>query len=73
MHYWTCLTSFNIQGGYQCYQKNFIERFRLPAFTPAEVERLSALDEPSFHEALLLTYGLDPERVTAFLTAYRPG
>ncbi len=24
------LTSFEIQGGYQCYQKNFIERFCLP-------------------------------------------
>ena len=30
MDYYTRLTSFQIEGGYQCFQKNFIERFCIP-------------------------------------------
>ena len=30
MDYYARLTSFQIEGDYQCYQKNFIERFNLP-------------------------------------------
>lgn len=30
MHYYAKLTSFQIEGNYQCYQKNFIKRFGIP-------------------------------------------
>lgn len=30
MHYYSKLTSFQIDGNYQCYQKNFIEQFGIP-------------------------------------------
>jgi type I restriction-modification system DNA methylase subunit len=33
MHYYAKLTSFQIEGNYQCYQKNFIERFGIPHLT----------------------------------------
>ena len=36
MNYYTRLTSFQIDGGYQCFQKNFIERFSIPVITSAE-------------------------------------
>jgi len=36
MKYYAALTSFSISGGYQCYQKNFIEHFGLPDLNPGE-------------------------------------
>ena len=36
MKYYAALTSFSISGGYQCYQKNFIEHFGLPDLDPGE-------------------------------------
>ncbi len=37
MHYYVSKTSVAIEGGYPCYQKNFIEKFALPDFTEEEV------------------------------------
>lgn len=44
MDYYARLTSFQIDGGYQCFQKNFIEKFSIPNISnqdAAEIERLS--------------------------------
>lgn len=38
-YYYARLTSFEIEGGYQCYQKNFIENFCLPNI-PIEKQRI---------------------------------
>jgi hypothetical protein len=38
--YYAKLTSFEIAGEYQCYQKNFIERFCLPIVDRSEQKRL---------------------------------
>lgn len=40
MHYYAKLTSFQIEGDYQCYQKNFIERFGIPNLAHDEMEIL---------------------------------
>jgi adenine-specific DNA-methyltransferase len=40
MAYYVAKTSVSIEGGYPCYQKNFIEKFSIPAFIQAEVEQL---------------------------------
>lgn len=40
MHYYVTKTSVSIQGGYPCYQKNFIEKFTIPNFTSEELKYL---------------------------------
>ena len=40
MNYYVSRTSFTIEGGYPCYQKNFIELFGIPNFTERELEYL---------------------------------
>lgn len=44
MDYYTRLTAFQIEGGYQCFQKNFIERFSIPAISVAESSEIMGLD-----------------------------
>lgn len=45
MHYYVSKTSVSIQGGYPCYQKNFIENFTIPHFSEAELQTLSSLND----------------------------
>jgi len=43
MDYYVSNTSVSIQGGFPCYQKNFIEKFTIPNFTKEEIEILKNL------------------------------
>ena len=45
MDYYVRKTSVSIEGGYPCYQKNFIAKFTIPEFSEAEIEQLRALNE----------------------------
>ena len=45
MEYYVGKTSVAIEGGYPCYQKNFIERFSIPEFTQQEIDTLRSLSE----------------------------
>jgi hypothetical protein len=58
MDYYARLTSFQIRGDYQCYQKNFIERFGIPAVPPTEVDTLLALTPSEVDEYLAALYGI---------------
>lgn len=40
MHYYISKTSVAIEGGYPCYQKNFIEKFTIPDFSLNEINKL---------------------------------
>lgn len=44
MHYYVSKTSVAIEGGYPCYQKNFIEKFTIPDFSENEIELLRSLN-----------------------------
>lgn len=44
MNYYIRLTSYMISGGYYCYQKKYIENFRIPKFTGAELKYLEQTD-----------------------------
>lgn len=46
MDYYTRLTAFQIEGGYQCFQKNFIERFCIPELSSADCETLMSSSGP---------------------------
>lgn len=43
MHYYVKKTSVSIDGGYPCYQKNFIEKFTIPDLTDKEIIDLRKL------------------------------
>jgi len=45
MHYYVCKTSVSIEGGYPCYQKNFIENFTIPEFSEEEIETLRSIND----------------------------
>lgn len=44
MDYYVDKTSVAIEGGYPCYQKNFIERFSIPNFTKEEIYLLNTME-----------------------------
>lgn len=62
MHYYITKTSVSIEGGYPCYQKNFIETFSIPEFTQSEIDELEQLKEPKqVNHFLEMKYGIDVE------------
>ena len=40
MHYYVSKTSVSIEGGYPCYQKNFIEKFTIPELSQDDIHAL---------------------------------
>lgn len=46
MDYYVTKTSVAIEGGYPCYQKNFIERFTIPQITNSQISELRDLTNP---------------------------
>lgn len=59
MHYYISKTSVSIQGGYPCYQKNFIEKFTIPDFSKEELKILRCLkDKDELDEFLVAKYNL---------------
>lgn len=60
MHYYVSKTSVAIEGGYPCYQKNFIENFTIPEFSDEEINILSKLlDKQEIDEFLITKYQLN--------------
>ena len=60
MDYYITNTSVSIQGGYPCYQKNFIEKFTIPDFNDAEINKFKLLEKESdINEFLLKKYRVD--------------
>lgn len=46
MDYYVTKTSVAIEGGYPCYQKNFIEKFTIPELTQEEIETIRNISNP---------------------------
>lgn len=44
MHYYITKTSVSIDGGYPCYQKNFIAKLTIPEFSQKEIDLLRSLN-----------------------------
>lgn len=59
MHYYVSKTSVAIDGGYPCYQKNFIEKFTIPEFSESEIKKLRSLnDKQEIDDFLIEKYQL---------------
>ena len=60
MEYYITKTSVSIQGGFPCYQKNFIEKFTIPNFSREEIEILQAMsDKAQIDEFLIKKYQIN--------------
>ncbi|MEZ4908240.1 MAG: hypothetical protein R2771_11520 [Saprospiraceae bacterium] len=60
MDYYISTTSVSIQGGFPCYQKNFIEKFTIPNFSKEEIELLKKLEsKEEIDEFLINKYQLE--------------
>ena len=58
MDYYARLTSFEIAGGFQCYQKNFIERFGVIEMSNAQVTKFLSLPADGIDAFLAELYGI---------------
>jgi len=60
MGYYVKQTSVSIEGGYPCYQKNFIELFGIPKFTAKEINFLKKeTNKRKFDDFLVKKYGIN--------------
>jgi adenine-specific DNA-methyltransferase len=60
MDYYVSKTSVAIEGGYPCYQKNFIEKFSIPELTQDDIEMIRHLSDPhDINEFLIDAYQLN--------------
>jgi len=57
MDYYTKVTSFQIEGNYQCFQKNFIEIFSIPTLSKSDMEEI--LKTSNIDKLLCELYDLD--------------
>lgn len=59
MNYYVKKTSSEIDGDYQCYQKNYIETFSIPSFSPKELDFLrNHTDQRDIVRFLEVKYGI---------------
>ena len=59
MDYYVRQTSYQIEGGYYCYQKKYIERFSLPLFSKEEIDYIRSSSQNELNSFLLKKYDLD--------------
>ena len=67
MYFYARLTSFQLDGGYECYQKNFIERFGIPQISPAEDAELVRMNQTEANIWIARRYGLEANYLDDFL------
>ena len=59
MKYYITKTSVFVEGGYVCFQKNFIERFGIPDFTESEIENIHKTNqEDELNDIVREKYGI---------------
>lgn len=72
MHYYAKLTSFQIHGNYQCYQKNFIEKFGIPELTDANQEDLMGASRDERDEIVAGLFGISPRHLDDMVGPVKP-
>jgi methylase of polypeptide subunit release factors len=55
MDYYIRKTSVTIEGGFPCYQKNFIEKFSIPELTNSEIEIIRSMTDMTDIDKFLVT------------------
>ena len=54
MHYYIKKTSVAIEGGYPCYQKNFIENFTIPKLSKEDINTIRTLNDVEDIDSFLI-------------------
>ena len=63
MYYYAKLTSFQIEGDYQCYQKNFIEKFGIPDLDLAVITSIINMSQDEADKQLASIYGINFDEI----------
>ena len=63
MDYYARLTSFQIEGGYQCFQKNFIERFCIPEITSEQSNEIMLLEGTDLQKYICDLFGISGDEI----------
>ncbi len=66
MHYYTKATSFQIDGDYQCYQKNFIELFGIPILGQEECKEIEKGSVAEIEEILSKKYDIPLKHIDEY-------
>jgi hypothetical protein len=64
MDYYSRLTAFQIEGGYQCFQKNFIERFCIPAISRDDCSAILCVDGDERERIIANIFDISYEAIT---------
>jgi adenine-specific DNA-methyltransferase len=67
MDYYLKLTSFQLAGDYQCFQKNFIENFCIPDLKPSDTEALLAATGVELETLVYKLFDLNQDEVESFM------
>lgn len=67
MHYYLKHTSVSLQGGYPCYQKNFIERFTIPEMNQAEIDFIHKANKKEVDTFLIKKYQLQIDETNLWI------
>ena len=59
MDYYITRTSVFVEGGYSCFQKNFIEKFGIPEFSNSEMKRIECMTVPELDKTLMQKYDVN--------------
>lgn len=57
MNYYAKITSFQLDGNYQCFQKNFIEHFNIPNLNSTDIDFIRYADGSELDKYLSDLYG----------------
>ncbi len=67
MDYYIQLTSVGIEGGYWCYQKNFIEKFCIPELSDEEADELFELEGEALQRFICQIFDVNFGEVNAYI------
>jgi adenine-specific DNA-methyltransferase len=68
MDYYLKLTSFQLAGDYQCFQKNFIENFCIPDISADQAELIISTSGEELNELIFKIFDLNPKSVEKFIS-----
>ena len=66
MHYYAKLTSFQISGDYQCYQKNFIESFGIPVLDTKAYKFIETCTDTELEHLLSKSYDISLKHIDEY-------
>ena len=70
MYYYAKVTSFQISGNFECYQKNFIENFGIPTLKIDEIKMIKKYNGDKLDRYLCEIYTLNYEELKSYISQH---